>query len=285
MESLPERIVFIGGGYISFEFAHVAAAAGSKPTILHRSDTPLKQFEPDLVRTVVESSEADGIRVITEAPAQEISQNIDGFQVMTPAGPVQADLVISAPGRIPNIDALDLEKAGIEASKHGIHVNGYMQSPSNHRVYALGDSAAKRYPLSPVALREAEVTIENILNGNAMTMDYSVVPSVVFTHPPLTSVGLTEEEAAEAGMEVEVHTGDMSGWASSMRLGEKYGKYKVLIHKSTGMIAGAHIFAPRASESINIFALAMKYEISAEELKKTMFAYPTYVSEITSMLG
>ena len=285
MESLPERIVFIGGGYISFEFAHVAAAAGAKPTILHRSSHPLKQFDTDLVQTVVESSEADGIRVITEAPGQEISRRIDGFQVVTPAGPVETDLVISAAGRIPNIDSLDLEKAGVEASKHGIHVNGYMQSPSNPRVFALGDSAAKRYPLSPVAMREAEVTIENILRGNTVTMDYSVVPSVVFTHPPLTAVGLTEEEAEEAGMDVEVHTGDMSGWASSKRLGETYGKYKVLIHKSTGMIAGAHIFAPRSSESINIFALAMKSEISAEELKKTLFAYPTYVSEITSMLG
>lgn len=285
MESLPERIIFIGGGYISFEFAHVAAAAGSKPVILHRSKDPLKQFEPDLVQAVVESSEAEGIRVITEAPGQEIKRQIDGFQVVTPSGPVDGDLVIAAAGRIPNIDALNLEAAGIEASKHGIHVNGYMQSPSNPRVYALGDSAAKRYPLSPVAIREAETTIENILNGNTVTMDYSVVPSVVFTHPPLAAVGLTEDEAAGAGMDVEVHTGDMSGWASSKRLGESYGRYKVLIHKSTGMIAGAHIFAPRASESINIFALAMKYEISADDLKRTMFAYPTYVSEITSMLG
>ena len=166
METLPGKIVFIGGGYISFEFAHVAAAAGAEPTILHRSAHPLKQFDSDLVRAVIESSEADGIRVITEAPGKEIKQQIDGFQVVTPAGPVPADLVIAAAGRIPNIDSLDLDTAGIEASNHGIHVNGFMRSPSNPRVFALGDSAAKGYPLSPVALREAEVTIENILEGN-----------------------------------------------------------------------------------------------------------------------
>lgn len=285
MPELPKRILFIGGGYISFEFAHVSARAGSEATILHRSAMPLKAFDPDMVKVVMEASEAAGIKVVTEDEPAEIQKTDTGYLVKGTSGTsYEVDLIIEAIGRIPNLSALDGDHAKIEHSEKGVAVNDYLQSPSNGRVYAIGDCAATPYQLAPVADEEGKIAAHNILHGNSRSVDYSVVPSTVFTIPNLATVGLTEKEASDRALDFEVKEGSTTEWASSERIGEKHAAYKILIDRQSDTILGAHLVRHHASEVINIFALAMKEKITASRLAEFMWAYPTLTSDVKRMV-
>ena len=254
LAELPEKIVFIGGGYISFEFAHVAAAAGAAVTILHRSEKPLKAFDQDMVTIICKASEEAGIKVITNEPAVDVQKQTAGFKVIGKSGTAyDADLVIEASGRVPNLSVLDNGKSNVETSARGIVVNQYLQSVSNTRVYAVGDVAATPYQLAPVADREGQIVAENILNGNIKSMDYSVVPSSVFTIPTLATVGLTERAAQASGKNFRVNKGTTVNWPSSKRIGETNAGYKVLIEEGTEKILGAHIARHNAGENYQYF--------------------------------
>jgi glutathione reductase (NADPH) len=200
LAELPQRLVFIGGGYISFEFAHLAARYGRKVTIIHRSEEVLKKFDPDLVALLVRASEKLGITVAINQPLMRIEKKGDELLVIVQAGGGEkvycADMVVHGAGRVPDIADLNLEAAGIDASQDGVIVNEYLQSISNPRVYAAGDAAAGGKPLTPVAMVEGQVAADNLIHGaKRRRADYRVVPSVVFTLPKLASVGLQETDA------------------------------------------------------------------------------------------
>lgn len=286
LPELPERIVFIGGGYISFEFAHVAIQAGAKEVIiLHRSEKPLKAFDYDIVDTVLAAGEEAGIRVVLNESAVSVEKTSSGLIVTGGMGGVyEADLVIEATGRIPNVSVLEGGHGNVEHSKKGIAVNGFMQSVSNPRVYAIGDCTAGSMMLAPVGDAEGKTAARNILEGNVMEMDNSVIPSAVFTIPSIGSVGLTEEKAREKGLDFRVNKGTTTGWPSSKRIGEKHSAYKILIDNGSGEILGAHIARHNASEAINVLALAMKYHIKAADLADFMWAYPTITSDLKYMV-
>ncbi|MGC1931800.1 MAG: NAD(P)/FAD-dependent oxidoreductase [Candidatus Nitrosopolaris sp.] len=202
LEELPSKVVFVGGGYISFEFAHVAARAGASVTILHRGKRPLNNFDPYLVDMLVQRTNKLGIdvRLQTKVEAIESSKannNHNGRFIVHSSNTtngkkykIDADMVVHGAGRVPEIDDLDLAIAGIEReNKKGIKVNEYLQSVSNPAVYAAGDAAASGgLPLTPVASYEGEIVANNLLEGNHVKPNYNGTPSVVFTIPPLASV-------------------------------------------------------------------------------------------------
>ena len=286
LAELPERIVFIGGGYVSFEFAHVATQAGSRATILHRSACPLKAFDEDMVNVVLEASRASGISVVTNEEPARIQQNGTGYIVSGKTGTeYQADLIIEATGRVANLTALEGNHGEVDSSPNGVVVNEYLQSVTNPHVYAIGDCAATQYQLAPVADQEGKIAAHNILRGNSRAVDYSVVPSTVFTIPSLATVGLTEQQAAEQDLDFRVNQGSTIDWPSSKRIGEAHSGYKVLINKQDDTIIGAHLVRHNSSEVINIFGLAMKHGIKASQLANFMWAYPTYTSDLKYMVG
>ena len=165
--------------------------------------------------------------------------------------------------------------------KGGVMVNEFLQSVSNSRVYAAGDAAASAgAPLTPVASLEGMVVATNLLESNIKTPDYTGVPSVVFTIPELTRVGLLETEARERGLDVSCKFSDMSDWYSVERIGETNAAAKVLVENGSGRIAGAHILGPEASELINLFGLAMRSGLRASDLENLVSAYPSHGSDI-----
>ncbi len=289
LESLPRRITFVGGGYISFEFAHVALRAGAEVTLLHRGERPLEGFDPDLVDQLVQKTRQLGIRVELQAEARHIQRTGDSLTVgvSTPKGEhgYAADLVVHGAGRVPAIDDLNLAAAGVEADKRGIKVNEYLQSVSNPAVYAAGDVAASGAPpLTPMAGYEGRIVAANLLEGNHEKTSHIAAPTVVFTIPPLAAVGLSERAAREKGLRFRTQRGITGTWYSSRRVGEDCSGFKVLIEEATDRILGAHLLGPHADEVINLFALAIQSGLTAASLKEAVFAYPTHASDIRYML-
>jgi glutathione reductase (NADPH) len=291
LPSLPPSMVFVGGGYISFEFAHVAARAGARVTILHRDARPLAEFDPGLVERLTARTRALGVDVRLGTEARAI-QAIDGRYRVTADGAddartvIDADLVVHGAGRVPDVDELALDAGGVRYSRAGVEVNPYLQSVSNPIVYAAGDCAATDGPaLTPVAAYEGRIVAANLLEGNHETPDYHAIPSVVFTLPPIARVGLREEEAHTNGLAFVAHRKeDTSTWSSSRRLGEAFSGFNVLVERESGRILGAHVFGPHADETINLFALAMRAGVTAEQFKQTLWAYPTHGSDTAYMV-
>lgn len=286
LAELPRRIVFVGGGYVSFEFAHIAARAGAEVTILDRGARQLKMFDADLVEKLLERSRAAGIKIVPEAEMERVEDAGGAHRVVyRKAGELratEADLVVHGAGRVPAIDHLDLTAARIEAENGGVKVTSWLQSPSNPRIYAAGDAAASPgKPLTPVAVFEGKIAASNMLKDTQTEPDYTGVPSVVFTIPELARVGLLEEEAREMG-DVEVSFTDASGWFSQKRIGETHAGAKIITGKD-GKILGAHMFGPEYAELINVFSLAIKLGLTAAQVKSMPAAYPTGASDIGSM--
>lgn len=285
LKRLPERIVFVGGGFISFEFAHIAARAGADVTILHSSDRPLAGFDQDLVAQLVESTRAAGVNVVLNHPVKAIEKLRRGYQVTAGSDVFLADLVVHGAGRVPDLDELNLSAGKVEREKRGVVVNKFLQSISNPLVYAAGDvSATDGLPLTPLAGYEGSIVAKNLLDGNHVIPDYRVQPSVVFTIPPLATVGLSEDQARAARLKFRVQYEDTTDWYSSRRLNTTKSSYKVIVEETTDQIIGAHLFGPHADEVINLFALAMKFNVPASELKELSYAYPTSGSDVPYMV-
>lgn len=291
LESIPSRIVFVGGGFISFEFAHIAKRAGvAEVTIFHRGKRPLNQFDPDLVDLQMERTRELGIDIRCESCVEAIAQTGDELRVKfsTSQGhqTIACDLVVHGAGRVPNVETLNLEAAGVELSPQGVKVNKFMRSISNISVFSAGDCADTGVPnLTPVSANEGRIAAKNLLAGeDVRSVAYPPIPSVVFTLPAVARVGLLEDEAGQQGLEFDVKFQKTGDWYSSMRVGEHYSAFKVLVEKGTGKILGAHLIGLGAEEQINLFAMAMGAGLTANELKGIIFAYPSYASDIGSMV-
>ncbi len=288
LDSLPERILFVGGGYISFELAHVAARAGSRVGILHRSGRPLPQFEPQLVEALVGASREAGIdvRLHHEVEAVERSGGAFAVQTRTPEGPrtLEAELVVHGAGRVPDIDDLDLASGQVERDGRGVVVNEFLQSASNPAVYAAGDAASPGPPLTPVAGIQGAAVAENLLHGNTRRPDYRGVATTVYSIPPLAAVGLREEQARERNLRFTVNSGDASSWYYARRVKAGWAAYKVLVEEASGRILGAHLLGPHAEEAINLFAMAIRFGLSAAQMKEVAYGYPTACSSLKYML-
>src|SRR6266849_4827854 len=285
LDELPKRILFIGGGYIAFEFAHVAVRAGAQVTIAHRGQRPLPRFDPDLVDQLVKSSRELGVDVQLSTEVIGVERGSGQLAVRASASgqrrTFEADIVVHAAGRIPEIDDMNLDAAGVAWDGQGVKVNEFLQSVSNPVVYAAGDAAASGGPpLTPVASYEGEIVAANLLEGNHRKPNYLAVPSVVFTVPPLAAVGLSEQNAREQGLQFRMNHQKTSGWYSSRRIGEECSGFKVLVEEGSGRIIGAHLLGTHAEEVINLFALAIRSGLTATDITEMMFAYPTHASDI-----
>ena len=197
---------------------------------------------------------------------------------------VDADLVVHAAGRVPALAALDLAAGHIEQDKGRLKLNEFLQSTSNPAVYAAGDAAQAGPPLTPVASHDGQVAVANILEGNHRKADYRGVPSVAFTIPPIARVGLGEAQAREQGLKFRVNTRHAPDWYTARQAAEPAFGFKLLVEEPGGRILGAHLLGPHADEVINVFALAVRRGLTADDLRQTMFAYPTGASDIGYML-
>jgi glutathione reductase (NADPH) len=274
---LPARIIMVGGGYIAAEFSHIAANAGAMVTVLQRAGQMLTNFDPELVGWLMAKFAEIGVDVRTHTTVEEVEAAAGGFRVHARTGSnpiaVEADLVVHAAGRGPDLGSLSVEAAGVAVEKGRLVLNEFLQSVSNPIVYAAGDAAAKGPPLTPASSHDGRVVAGNLVEGNRHRPDYRGVPSVAFSLPPIASVGMGEAEARALGLKFKVNKGNVPDWYTARRVAETVYGYKTLVEDTRGRILGAHVVGPHAEEVINLFGLAIRNNLTADQVKETIFAY------------
>lgn len=291
LEELPESMIFIGGGYVGMELAHVAVRLGIDVSLIHLHERPLNKFDEDMVDLLVEASRNLGIKFHFNARAERIEKLRKNYRVTisqnNSMATLKAEMVFNCAGRVPAVDELELEKGEVEYSHKGVHVDKQLRSITNEHVFACGDvSSSEGKPLTPLASRESEVVISQLLGEgkDRKTAVYPVQPSAVFTIPNIASVGMTEMEARQRKAEIIVRREEVPEWFSSKHINSPVYAFKTIMEKKSDRILGAHLVGENVSEIINLFSLAITHGLTTKDVKHTIFAYPTRGSEVSAMV-
>jgi dihydrolipoamide dehydrogenase len=278
LREVPKRLVIIGAGVIGMELGTFFAEVGSQVTVLEMLPQALAFAEPEAVRILLRALEPKGLKVITNAKVTEVARNGGTVIVTAEVGgqsqSFEGDQVLLGAGRVANYSGV--EQAGLTTNRLGITVDDHMRT-NIKGVWAIGDCIGDpRSPkLAHVASTQGEVAVDTILGEDA-TMDYDVVPNVVYTHPELASVGLTEAQAKEKhGDTVKAARFPWGASGRAVALGEPAGVTKIVTAGKDQRIVGVHIAGAQASELIAEATLAMRLEATIEDIVATIHAHPT----------
>lgn len=284
LSSQPESIVFVGAGVIAFEFAHVLARAGTRVTMLEVAPRVLPALDVDAAERIAEVTQELGVEIHTGATLNHIEKRCDGYAIHHRVDGHKAvangQTVANGAGRIADLAGLDLLSAGITLSQGRIELDAFLRSIENPDVYFAGDAVPGRPQLSPLATYEGRVVGHNLTHEALIPAEYGFQPAAVYTVPALATVGLSERDATEAGLDFEVRTHDMREWRSARTYGETAAWAKVLIENGSGRVLGAHLVGHGAEETIHTFALAIEKGFPASEIAARVYAYPTFHADL-----
>ena len=283
MEELPPRMLVVGGGYIAVEFAGIFNGLGSKTTLAIRKKYVLRGFDQGLRKFLQEEMIKKGIDIKTETTIEKIEKKEKSFLVHTNTNEVlECDAVVYAIGRVPYTTGLGLEKAGIKVNeKGGIIVNNYFQT-SIDNIYAIGDCIDKVY-LTPVATTQGTFLSEYLYNKKDFKMEYKNIPSAVFSQPPLATVGLSEEDALEKGLVVDIYESSFRPLKHTLTgLSEKT-FMKLVVDNKTQKILGAHAVGKDSAEIMQGIAIALKCGATKQDFDGTIGIHPTSAEEFVTM--
>ena len=284
LESLPKRLVIVGGGYISLEFACMYAAFGSQVTILEQGSVFLAREDRDVAEAMLAMLSDRGIQVILQAETQRFVPAEDAVTVVTSQGDYAAEAVLVAIGRRPNVEELNLEAAGVSLTPRGfIQVDEYLRAAPH--IWAMGDVAGSPQ-FTYVSLDDYRIVRDQLFGeGKRTTRDRSLLPTSVFTTPALAQIGMTETQAAASGRPYEVKRLQTVAIPKAKVLGETHGLLKAIVDKETGLILGATLFCPEAHELINLLKLAMDHQVPASALHTQIFTHPTIAEALNDLFA
>ena len=280
LEEVPERLTVIGSGYIGLELGQLFHNLGAEVTLVQRSKQLLKDYDPEVSAAVEKALHERGIQVITGINYDHIAQDGDIKKLtLTENGiqkTIESDQVLIATGRSPNTDVLNLSAASVDIGEnHEILMNEYGQT-SNDRIYTAGDVT-----LGPqfvyVAAYEGKIVADNAIGGLNKKIDLSVVPGVIFTNPGVGTVGLTEKQAKDIGIDVKTSILDLDNVPRALANHDTTGLIKLVVNTQNQQIVGVHIVAENAGEVIYAGTLAVKFGLTIEDLTDTMAPYLTMV--------
>jgi glutathione reductase (NADPH) len=284
----PRDVVFVGGGVIAFELGHVYARAGTKVTMLEVLPRFLPALDEDAVAQLVRENSRIGIESKTRVKVKGIERRggrlAVSFEHEGAEHTIQADRVVNGAGRVADVDTLNLEAANVRLRDGRIELDEYLRSVSNPAVHICGDALWNAPQLSPLATYEGRIVGRNIVEGTVARPDYSCIPSCVFTVPALATVGQTEAKARDGGRKIKVETHDMGDWMSARIYNESAAWAKVIVDEASDRIVGAHMVGHAAEELIHVFAFAMKFGITAADIRDTIYAFPTFSNNIKSLV-
>lgn len=284
LESLPKRIVIAGGGYIANEFAGIFHEFGTHVTLVNRTDVMLRHYDQQIVDRLIQISLSKGIDFEFNATIERVERRDNGSLhiAMTGCDDFEADQLLIATGRQPNTEGLGLEELGVELGEGGrVKVDADNRS-SVESVFSVGD-VTDHVQLTPVAIREGQAFADTFFGNKPHRVDYSCIPSAVFSHPPLAGVGLTEGDARNKLGTVKTYTSDFRAMKNVLAGRNERSLYKLVIDGETDEIVGIHMIGPDAPEILQAAAIAVKAKLKKSDFDDTIALHPTMAEELVLM--
>ena len=283
LPELPERMVIWGGGYIGLEFAGIMNGLGVDTTVIFREDLVMKGFDTDVREFLTGEMIKKGMNLRPESNIKKVVKKGDCFDVELDDGSVlETDLVMAATGRRPMTDGLGIEKAGVDLNEWGCIKVGPDFQTSVPSIYAIGDVIGTPQ-LTPVALTQADTLARNLFAGGNDIVDYSMIPTAVFSQPNVGSIGFTEEEALERHSSIEVYRSEFRPMKHSLSGQPDRCLVKLIVASRTGLVLGLHMVGEDAGEVVQGFAVAMRMGAKKEDFDKTIGIHPTMAEEFVTM--
>uniref|UniRef100_A0A7N1A517 Glutathione reductase n=1 Tax=Kalanchoe fedtschenkoi TaxID=63787 RepID=A0A7N1A517_KALFE len=284
LEDLPKRAVILGGGYIAVEFASIWRGMGAEVHLLFRKELPLRGFDGEMRAGVARNLQGRGINLHPTTNISELSKSAEGIKVVTDNGKeLIADVVLFATGRVPNTKRLNLQAAGVELDNLGaVKVDEYSRTnvPS---IWAVGD-VTNRVNLTPVALMEATCFANTVFGGNPTKPDYNHIPCAVFSIPPLSVVGLSEEEAVQqANGDLLIYTSSFNPMKNTISGRQEKTIMKLVVDANTDKVLGASMCGPDAPEIMQGIAIALKCGATKAQFDSTVGIHPSAAEEFVTM--
>ncbi|SDG01309.1 NADPH-glutathione reductase [Limimonas halophila] len=284
LKELPRRVAIMGGGYIAVEFAGIFNGLGAQVTQLYRRDKILRGFDEDVRDALTAEMGKKGIDIRTHADAARLDRQPDGSILVTlkDGSTLETDAVMFATGRRPNTTGLGLERAGVETEHNGaVKVDAYSRTSAD-TIFAVGD-VTDRVQLTPVAIEEAMAVVDTLFKDRPRAMDHANVPSAVFSHPPIGSVGLTEEEAVEAGHAVEIYRTQFRAMKYTLPNRDEKAMMKLVVDAASRAVLGVHMVGLDAPEIMQGMGVAVKAGATKETFDATVGIHPTSAEEFVTM--
>lgn len=284
LDELPARLGIIGGGFIAVEMGHVFSGLGSQVTVFNRSNRLLTGFDDDIAARFAEVFAARVDLRLGQTPSA-VARTGDGIRIDTATGSVNVDVVLVATGREPNSDLLGVEVAGLATRADGSILVDDTMATNVPGIWAIGD-VANTYQLKHLANAEARVAFWNIAHPDDVHhQSYAAVPSAVFSHPQIATVGLTEQQARAEGRSFRVGRRDYAGTAYGWAMVDETSFAKVLVDDDTGLILGAHIIGPQASSLLQPIVQAMEFgQPAADVARKVFYIHPALTEVVENAL-
>ncbi|WP_421838379.1 glutathione-disulfide reductase [Novosphingobium sp.] len=285
LETFPRRVVISGAGYIAMEFAGIFNALGSHVTVVNRSETLLRTYDEALRDRLLQITMARGIQYRFNCPFDKVVKREDGLLEVWLKGqidPILADQVLVATGRRPKTDGLGLETAGVKLGDHGEILVDERAQTSCPSIYAVGD-VTDRVQLTPVAIREGQAFADRLFGGKHVTIDYSCIPSAVFSQPPLAGVGPTEGQARNKYGSIKVYSSDFRPMKNIFGHRPERGLYKMIVDAATDRVLAIHMIGPEAPEILQAAAIAVKAGLTKADFDATIALHPSMAEELVLM--
>ncbi len=281
LDALPKRVVIAGAGYIANEFAGIFHEFGAHVTLVTRGDRMLRGYDSEIVDHLLNISKNKGIDLRLNFPFKGITKNADGSFTVDggAAGMVEADLVMFAIGRVPNTMGLGLAEAGVALDKDGAVIVGADNCSNIPSIYAVGD-VTNRVQLTPVAIREGQAFADTVFGNAPRTVDYSHIPSAVFSNPPMAGVGLTEDQARAAHADIHVYRSDFRAMKNVLAGNPERALYKMITDAKTDRVLGLHMISPDAPEILQVAAVAIKAGLTKAAFDDTVALHPSMAEEL-----
>lgn len=284
LDEQPEHILIVGGGYIAVEFANIFSGIGSKVTLAYRGEMFLRGFDKDLRLTLKEEMEKQGITLLFHSDLTEVEKDGKTLLAKMSSGEIlSCDCILSAIGRVPNTEGLNLEEVGIKTEENGqIFINeNYQTSVPN--IYALGD-VANQWNLTPVATAEGQALARRLFGGQQdAKVAYENIATAIFSRPPIATVGYSEKQAKEKGFEVEVFTTRFRSMKYILAERDEKIFMKLVVDKKTDKVLGVHMIGLDAPEIMQGFAVALNAGATKADFDRTIGIHPTSAEEFVTM--
>jgi len=283
-DTLPKRIVIAGGGYIANEFAGIFHQFGSRVTLVNRTETMLRHYDQQLVDRLLQISLSKGIHFEFNVTFKAIEKREDGSLrlAMNGCDDMEANQVLFAVGRKPNSEGLGCEAVGVEIGEHGKIKVDEDNRTSVPTIFAVGD-VTDRVQLTPVAIREGQAFADTFFGNTPTRVDYSCIPSAVFSHPPLAGVGMTEGVARNTLGSVKTYTSDFRAMKNVMAGRTERSLYKLVLDGETDQVVGVHMIGPEAPEILQAAAIAVKAKLKKSDFDAVVALHPSMAEELVLM--